>query len=216
MSKITQMSAVGLVLVAISTMTVAVDRSQSVTVNLTHTERWNRFADKMLEMHRNIVAENDIRTTEKLGGYFRQPGFFRDVKYYDRKTDRLLSRVQWEVKNPDRVHSMEIYFHNKSGKVIRDYGVAYLTDGRNAPVQTMINFHSYPGKLHAFRQFDASNNRTFERCEGQYKGKPVYISLSEMDILEIEDLPKSVLTSAEYKKCFAGLPTTAGKYLTPQ
>jgi len=216
MSKIAGIVAVGLALASISMMTIAEDRAQSVLVNLTHTERWNRYADKMLELHKKIIGEHDIRTTEELGGYFRQPEFYKDIKYYDKKTDRLLSRVQWEVKNPKLVHSMEIYIHNKAGQVVRDYGVAYLTDGRNAPMQTMINFHSYPGKLHAFRQFDASNNRTFERCEGQYKGKSVYISLSEMDILEIEDLPKSIMTSVEYKKCFAGLPTTAGKYLTPQ
>ena len=210
------MLAIGLTLASITTTTFSEDRVQSVLVNMTHTERWNRFADKMLELHKKIISAHDIRTTEELGGYFRQPEFFKDVRYYDKKTDRLLSRVQWEAKHPELVHSMEIYFYDEQGRVNRDLGVAYLTDGRNAPMQTMINFHSYPGKLHAFRQFDASNNRIFERCEGQHKGKQVYISLSEMDILEIEDLPKSVMTGAEYKKCFAGLPTTAGKYLTPQ
>ena len=83
-------------------------------------------------------------------------------------------------------------------------------------MQTTINFHAYAGKLHAFRQFDASNNRTYERCEGSYRGKEVNIDLDESDIIEFEGEPKTVMTTALYRKCFAGLPKRAGKYLTPQ
>ena len=189
---------------------------KSILTNMTHVQRWNRFADKLLELHKSILSRHKVRTTKSSGGYYRLPDFYKDIHYYDAKTGRLLSHVQWETKHPDRVHFMEVYNYDDKGRVIRDYGAAYLTEGRNAPVQTLINFHAYHGDLHAFRQFDASNNRIFEHCEGKYKGKKVDISLSEMDILDLEDQPKGLLTSPLYKKCFAGLPHTAGKYLTPQ
>jgi hypothetical protein len=202
---------------AVAGPVVAADDSvKSIVQNMTHVERWNRFADKMLGLHKQRIAEHDIRTSEKLGGYFRMPEFYKEVKYIDKSSGRLISLVQWETQNPDQVHTMEIYFHDQQGRVSRDFGLAYLTDGRNAPVQTLINFHAYPNGLHAFRQFDASNNLVYEKCEGKYKGKKVNISLSEMDLLEFEDKPKSVLTSEAYKTCFAELPKTAGKYLTPQ
>jgi hypothetical protein len=194
----------------------AEDSVKSILTDMTHVKRWNRFADKLLELHKSIIAQHEIRTTESTGGYFREPNFYKDVHYYDAKSGQLLSHVQWETKHPDRVHFMEVFIYDKKGRVIRDFGVAFLTEGRNAPVQTLINFHAYPKGLHAFRQFDASNNRIFERCDGNYNGKEVSINLSEMDILEVEDLPKSILTSPEYKTCFAGLPHSAGKYLTPQ
>ena len=192
------------------------DEVKSVLTNMTHVERWNRFADKLLELHNKIISQHKIRTTESIGGYFREPNFYKDVHYYDAESGRLLSHVQWETEHPDRVHFMEVYIYDKKGRVIRDFDVAYLTEGRNAPVQTLINFHNYSGELHAFRQFDASDNRIFEHCDGKYKGKKVKMNLSELDILELEDQPKSLLTSPEYKKCFGGLPNSAGKYLTPQ
>jgi len=192
------------------------DSVKSILTDMSHVKRWNRFADKLHELHKSIISRHEVRTTESTGGYFRDPDFYKDVHYYDAKSGRLLSHVQWETSHPDRVHFMEVFIYDGKGRVTRDFGVAYLTEGRNAPVQTMINFHTYKKGLHAFRQFDASNNRIFERCDGNYKGKEVDIKLSEMDILEIEDLPKSVMTSPEYKKCFEGLPHTAGKYLTPQ
>lgn len=192
------------------------DSVKKILIDMTHTERWNRFADKMLALHEQRISQFKIRTTEKLGGYYRMPDFYKEVRYIDSATDRLISLVQWETKKPDLVHYMELYFYDTQGRVERDYGLSFLTDGRNAPMATMINFHAYNGKLHAFRQFDASNNRLYEFCEGTYKGKPVEIKLIEMEILEFEDLPKSIMTSPEYKACFKGLPATAGKYLTPQ
>ena len=192
------------------------DEVKSILTDMTHVQRWNRFADKLVELHKHIIAQHEVRTTETTGGYFRLPNFYKDIHYYDAKTGRLLSHVQWETKHPDLVHFVEVYNYDDQGRVIRDYGAAYLTEGRNAPVQTLINFHHYSGDLHAFRQFDASNNRIFEHCEGKYEGKEVNMNLSEMDILDLEDQPKSLLTTPLYKKCFAGLPLTAGKYLTPQ
>jgi len=194
----------------------AEDGAKRILVDLTHTERWNRFADKLMVLHKQLISETEVRTTEKIGGYYRQPEFYKEIEYFDKKSGQLLSKVQWETANPDRVHSMEVYIYDQQGRVARDYLVAYLVDGRAAPMQALINFHGYNGKLHAFRQFDASNNRTFERCEGSDNGIKVDINLGESDILEMEDLPKSIMTSPAYKKCFKGIATTAKDYLTPR
>jgi hypothetical protein len=203
-------------LVSLAGTVVAADNVKNMPIMMTHVERWNRFADELLALHRQIVSETEVRTTEKTGGYYRQPKFYKEVRYFDKKSGRLLSMVQWETEHPDRVHSMEVYIYDSRGKVIRDYGVSYLVDGRQAPMQTLINFHGYSGQLHAFRQFDASNNRIYENCSGSDNGKPVSISLGESDILEFEDMPKSVMTSSSYKKCFRGIATTARDYLTPR
>ena len=194
----------------------AQDTVKSLLTDMTHVQRWNRFADKLLELHNSIIAQHKIRTTESTGGYFREPDFYKDVHYYDAESGRLLSHVLWEKDHPDRVHFIEVYSYDKKGRVVRDFGAGFLTEGRNAPVQTMISFHNYSGDLHGFRQFDASNNRIYEHCDGNYRDKNVKLDLSEMDLIDLEEQPKSLLDDPLYKKCFSGLPTTAGKYLTPQ
>jgi hypothetical protein len=194
----------------------AEDGVKSILVDLTHTERWNRFADKLIELHKQLISETEVRTTEKTGGYYRRPDYYKEVRYFDKKNGRLLSKVQWETEHPELVHSMEVYIYDQQGRVTRDYLVSYLVEGRAAPMQALINFHAYNGELHAFRQFDASNNRTYEHCEGSDNGKVIDISLGESDILQLEDLPKSVMTSPTYKKCFKGVVTTARDYLTPR
>jgi len=192
------------------------EKVETILTNMTHVQRWNRFADKVLELHKSVISKHKIRTTEKLGGYYRQPDFYKDVHYYDADTGRLLSRVLWETKHPNVVHYMEVYRYDKKGRIDLDFDVGFLTDGRNAPVQTLINFHHYSGDLHAFRQFDASNNRIFEHCDGKYNGKDVNVDLSEMDLIDLEEKPDGFLSSKLYKECFGDLPKTAGKYLTPQ
>ena len=39
------------------------DEVKSVLTNMTHVERWNRFADKLLELHNKIISQHKIRTT---------------------------------------------------------------------------------------------------------------------------------------------------------
>lgn len=203
-------------LLLLSTGPVVADTVQTLATQMTHAQRWNHFADKLLELHKARLINRETRTAERVGSYYHMPDFYREVKYYDKKTNRLLSMVQWETRPPNNVHNMEVYFYDGKGRVVRDFGVAYLTNGREAPMQTTINFHAYSGKLHAFRQFDASNNRIFEHCEGSYKGKVVDIRLDEGDILEFEGEPNTIMTTPAYKRCFSGLPLKAGKYLTPQ
>jgi len=182
-----------------------------------HIERWNWFARAVYALHAKLVAEHAVRTTERIGGYAHEPGFYREIEFIDKETGQLISRVQWETAHPDRLHSIEVYVRDRAGRPIRDYGVWYLTSSRSAPQATVINLFAYHDGLTAFRQFDATDNRLYEMCEGTYKGKSVNIELWELDILRLAGEPDTVMRTPAYAACFRGLPEkSAGRYLTPQ
>jgi len=182
-----------------------------------HVERWNWFARAVYALHVRLISTRDVRKVERVGGYAHQPNFYREIEYVDRKSGLLISRVQWETAHPDRLHSIEVYIHDANGRVQRDYGAWYLTHSRTAPQATVINLYDYPEGLRALRQFDATDNRLFEMCEGTYRGQPVNIELWELEILRLAGELDTVMTSPAYKACFAGLPAKgAGRYLTPQ
>ena len=105
--------------------------------------------------------------------------------------------------------------HDDQGRVVRDYAAAYLPEGRNAPIQTLINLHAYNGGLHAFRQFDASGSRIYEFCEGNHGGEPVRLQLFEEDLVGTSEAAERILASPVYSACFEGLPAQAGRYLDP-
>jgi len=199
------------------TLPVLADSVRPINPNEDHVSRWKWFVDAVYALHKKQIAGRDIKTEVTKGGYARLPDFYTATKYFDKKTGRHLSTVMMETEKPDLIHSIEVYVHDNKNRVIRDFGGSYLTHSRAAPQQTLINLHAYNGKLHAFRQFDATDNRIYEYCKGTYKGKKVEISLDDMEILEYEDLVKSPMTTPVYKACFKGLPVkSAGKYLTPQ
>jgi hypothetical protein len=191
--------------------------AESLKEDSKHVETWNRFADAMYTLHKQRVAEYDVVTTEKLGGYHGQPNFYREVTYRDRKTGNMLSRIQWENANPDTIHVIELFFHDDQGRVVRDYTAAFLPGFRNAPVQTLVAFHGYNNGLHAFRSFDANGEAVFERCEGEFNGKSVDLAYEDYDIATMKLNPEqSKMVTPVYQACFNGLPDKAGKYLTPQ
>lgn len=117
--------------------------------------------------------------------------------------------------DPKTLHTIEVYVHDKLGRVVRDYTAAYLPFYHNAPTQTLISLHHYNNKLHAFRSFDASGDTVLERCEGKdSKGQTVNLLLDEDDLLYDND---GIMDSAEYKQCFAGFKhDKLGKYILPQ
>ena len=177
----------------------------------------NAFINSVLALHKRTIAEHQTRSVEETGGYRGYPDFYREVRYYDRETGQLLSKVQWERANPERLHAIEVYVYDDNGRLVRDFSGWFLPNGRNAPRDTWITLHAYNNGLHALRQFDALDNRIFEKCEGEYAGKEVSISLWELDIAVGEDKKDGVMKSSLYRKCFAGLPmASAGRYLTPQ
>jgi hypothetical protein len=194
----------------------AMAQTQSLKEDNQHIRRWTQFADDVLALHKQKVAKHDVKIEKRVGGYFQQPEFYVEKKYYDRKTGRLLSIVQWEKENPDKMHSIEVYIHDDEGNVVRDYIAAYLPTYRNAPTQTLVSFHNYNDDLHAFRSFDASGYRVVERCKGTYQGKDVNFILDEDEIAEALDGYTDIMKTDKYQACFEGVPEKPGKYLQPQ
>ncbi len=181
-----------------------------------HARVWNRFAEDVYRLHQRQLAGRPIHEDAHLGGYANAPGFYREVEYRDARSGLLLSRIRWERAHPDRVHVIEVFVHDAAGRVMRDYTAAFLPDYRKAPSQTLIALHAYHGGLHAFRTFDASDARIFERCEGEVQGEPVSLMLDEAAIDDGLHGVAGPMQSALYARCFAGLPPHAGTYLHPQ
>lgn len=185
----------------------------------THITTWNAFADKLYQLHTQLIAGRDIRTEEKVGGYGgvarSYPDFYREVKYYHRASGRLLSTIQWELENPEQIHTIEVFIHDQHGRVVRDYLAAFLPHFRNAPIQTLINFHNQDDELRAFRQFDASGARIYERCDGRLFDQHVQISLEDYELAAQGSYRPRVMDSEAYLNCFGELPVEAGDYLDP-
>ncbi len=199
----------------VTAVAVAKEDNTSVQVNEDEVRRWNDFADGLYRLHRQQLAGRNVREAEQVGGYAGLPEFYREVSYYDADTSRLLSRIQWERANPERIHTIEVYVYDARGQLTRDYMAWYLPHYRNAPRQTTINLHHYDGRLHGWRQFDASGNRIYEKCSRTPDEKPLFDLSGEDRIAHAEDNPRSIVHSGEYRRCFGNLPKTAGVFLQP-
>ena len=189
--------------------------TRSVQVNEDQVKRLNAFADKLHRLHQQQLQGRKIRETEQFGGYARLPEFYREVSYFDADSGRLLSRVQWERENPDRIHGIEVYVYDDRGRLARDYMAWYLPHYRNAPRQTAVNLHHYEGDLHGWRQFDGVGVRTYEKCT-RVPGEKLVFELAEERIEQAEETPGSVAHTQDYKRCFGGLEKTVGEFLQPQ
>lgn len=191
--------------------------AESLKEDTQHIKTWNHFADAMYELHKQRIKKHEIITSEKIGGYYDDPDYYREVTYRNKKTGNILSRIQWVKDNPDVIHVIELFFHDNEGRVVRDYTAAYLPGYRNAPAQALMAFHSYNGDLHAFRSFDATGEAVFERCEGRYKGEAVDIFFEDDDIDIMRRNPtKGEAATLLYQACFKGMPQKPGKYLDPK
>lgn len=214
---------------------VLADTSFQIGGSDSHVVRWNRFVDVLYDLHNTAQVKYEIRQVSRIGGYPRHPEFYEEISYYDKKSGKLLSVIQWEreaekrgldkvlsmfkeekPKMPrDRIHSISVNVYDDQGHVVRDYSATYLPTHRNAPSQTLIFLHQYNGDLHAFRGFDATGNRLFEQCEGNLDGKEVELSLDDVEIAYAIDEKNGVMQTRHYRACFDGLTTTAAAYLTP-
>ena len=179
-----------------------------------HVRTWNRFAEQVYQLHQQLTQSSNIYKKSRIGGYAQMPEFYREERFY--RGDHLISKVQWEKNHPDRLHTIEVFIRDDQGRVIRDYVAAYLPTYRNAPTQTLVSFHRYQDKLHAFRSFDASGYRVIERCTGSLNGQTVNLLLDEDEIYEALGDSQGIMASEEYQACFGDLQTEAGKYLKPQ
>ena len=201
----------GIFLAGLGTAPLSAQTESGVRENKKQIKAWNAFADGLLRIHQHRLDTRNVRTLERLGGYARMPDFYREVDYVDTENGRLLSRIRWERERPDTAHSIEVYFYDKRGRLAVDYLAAYMPHHRKAPIQTLVNVHYRDSDLSSFRQFDASGNTIFERCEGDYFERRIDLYLDE------EDMPPSqgVVPDDVYSACFGFLPVEPGKYLKP-
>lgn len=181
--------------------------------------RWRQFMDDVYALHRRLIAGRAVQVTRSVGGYARHPGYFRDEVYTDGVTGRVITRLQRVSQTPAQLHSIEVFIHDRRGRVVRDYSARYLPDARNAPWSATVSLYAYPHDgLTAFRSFDADDYPVQEVCRGRHRGKDVDIALDEFDRLREERKPGGgVLGSPLYRLCFRDLPLkSAGRYLKPQ
>ena len=192
----------------------AATEDKVMQVDETMVKQWNIFSDKVLALHKKILGatahRKEIRSGGYTGYYFNRPDFYIEETYFAEDDGRLLSRVKWEKANPGNLHVLEVYIYDESRVLVRDYLVAYLPWGRNAPIQALVNFHTRAADVQGFRQFDASGVRVYEQCSGQIDGKKISISLESHEI----ESPR--IDQKDYRHCFSGLPTKAGIYLDPR
>ena len=195
--------------------TVSAKSKMAISVDPTHVNNWNTFAERLEILHRHYMATRDIRTRETQGGYMGLPEFYREVSYYDTDSGKLLSRVQWQNDKPEQMHSIEVFIYDQNGKLQRDYLAAFLPKFRNAPIQTLINLHYQNDELKSFRQFDASGTRIYEQCSGRYFGEPLMLSLEEEDLFGVTKSAIKMLESDEYFTCFEHTQAKLGEYVNP-
>lgn len=190
------------------------DRMREDTVQI---NTWNNFADSLIAFHKKYISLHKVRITESRGGYSGASSpkgdFYIEKKYFDVDTGLMLSRVKYEIEHPDQVHVMEVFVYDDDNVLQRDYLVAWLPGYRNAPIQTLINFHNTTDDLHAFRQFDASGEKIYEQCYGQYFDQKVDISLEDYDLSGT--LQPAIMHSDQYTACFGVLPARVGAYINP-
>ncbi|MFV1983745.1 MAG: hypothetical protein ACC657_09425 [Thiohalomonadales bacterium] len=189
--------------------------AESMKEDNVHVRKWNNFATDLYELHKKQTANKKITLKSKKGGYATNKEFYLEKEYFDEQ-GKLLSRIAWELENPENIHVIEVFIYNKDDKVIRDYSAAFLPEYRNAPVQTLISLHQYNKGLHAFRSFDASGDRILERCEGKYNGKEISFMLDEDELYELMGDKKGFMYSQDYKLCLDNLQEDLGKYLSPE
>lgn len=174
---------------------------------------WNRFFNELVQTHRWYEKNHAIKQVSSKGGYTTNPDFYREVSYYDKQTNRLLSRIRWESDKPEQIHMIEVFIYDRQGRLSRDYLAAYLPLFRNAPIQTLINIHYYNDGLHAFRQFDASGALIYEQCKGRYFNEDIMLSIDEDEFYLYRDETSDSYQT--YIACFEMLPREAGQYLKP-
>lgn len=180
--------------------------------------RWTKFAQALEALHKKRITSLDYVTEEKVGGYGgirANPEFYREVRFNDRKSGRLLAIVQREIQPPNSLHSIELYIYDGQGRILREYLATYLPHRREIPYQTLVTRYAYEGKLQAFRQFDASDDFLFEYCGGELDGKKVRIAWDDLDMPDNVNEITDDFTRKAYQVCFQSLPKTAGAYLDP-
>ncbi len=201
---------------SIFTLTGYADTDETMKEDKTHVNKWNNFAERIHVLHLQALNHSNLTKQTQTGGYSDEyKDFYIEHSYYHNKTGKLISRLQLERENPDNIHLIEFYIYDDKNRVKLDYLAAYLPQGRNAPVQTLINVHHYDDQLHAFRQFDANGDLIYEQCKGKFFDKPIFISLDDDEIINRFRILKSEMEQEAYRSCFENVSRNPDNYLNP-
>ena len=181
-----------------------------------HHQLWNGFVDKLYQVHRKRLRDNDYYTFERVGGYgglTNNLEYYREVRYYDRQSRRLLSTVKWANRYPFGIHMIDVSAYDSQGRVKRHYSATYLPSRHTSPFETLITLHSYEGDYHSIREFDASDILIYEQCVDSGNNRLAFA-------FHYEDIPGSYSEleqsqQNEYRACFSHLGNTAEPYIDP-
>lgn len=197
---------------------VSATRNNTLKSDQLQVNKWNNFVAELYELHISQTKEIPVTTTEIIGGYgggFANKRFYREISYFNKNTQRLISKIQWEINKPNTIHTIEVFLYNNQGQVKTDFYARYLPYARNAPVQTLINLHNYNDSLHSFRQFDANGELIYETCRGQFFDKKINLHLDNEEIIDFRTNSSDEWLNEVYSVCFFNVAKTASAFLSP-
>lgn len=196
----------------------AENSSNTLKVDKTQVNKWNNFVTELYQLHLNLTKDVSLSTNEITGGYggtYSNKNFYREISYYNKDTNKLLSKIQWEINNPETIHTIEVYLYDERGRVKTDFYARYLPYARNAPIQTLINLHNYSDNLHSFRQFDANGELIYETCRGKIFNETINLHLDNEEIIDFRTQNSDELLNEAYSACFSTVSKIATNYLHP-
>ena len=177
----------------------------------------NGFVDDLYVLHTKRLEGREFYTIEEVGGYggiTNDLEFYNKVNFYDSKSNRLLSSIKWEKKNPDNIHMIDLFVYDKKGRLKRKYSAAYLPSRRVSPLETSITLHYYSNDYHSSREFDIFNVHIYEQCNDIKDEKKTYFAFHYEDIIDSYqelDVEKHDI----YRACFEHASSTAEPYISP-
>ena len=77
-----------------------------------HVNTWNKFAKACLAAHKRRMQEYKVTTTSRMGGYYKQPNYYKEVTYKNTADGKILDRIKWEVDRPEDAHVIELYYYD--------------------------------------------------------------------------------------------------------
>ena len=210
--KLNRLLQLAILLLPMSSLTVMAAASGSKFDN-PKIRAWKEFTQNLLNLHSSLISQRKVNKKTRTGGYANFPDHYLEESYTDAENGQLISLVQWTRDQPDQLHSIEVYIRDAQGRVLRDYSASYLPYAHNSPVQTLITLHTYNGDYHAFRTFNASGIRIYERCE---RDEEILMNMDEDQIDSALNSKAKPMQHDPYLTCFKGLEEKVGKYLQPQ
>lgn len=179
--------------------------------------RLNGFVENLYSLHKKRIENRLYYEKESIGGYGGQTDnlrYYKELKYFDKESDWLLSIIKWERKNPDNIHMIDVYIYDDENRILREYSATYLPSRRAAPLETLITRHYYRDDLHSFREYDASDILIYEQCNSIKEPANIYFALHYEDI---PDTYKEIEKDQQdrYRACFDHADKSAGPFTNP-